>query len=84
MIVTIRNQGTADAGGSITRIDFANGEHQLVTTPAIPAAGSVDVFATFPPSCFSPNCAFRIVVDSTSIVSEFNEANNGASGTCGG
>lgn len=84
LIVTIRNQGTADAGASITRIDFATGEHQLVTTPAIPAGGSADVFATFPPSCFSPNCTFRIAADSTGIVSEFNEGNNAAGGTCPG
>jgi hypothetical protein len=83
LIVTIKNEGTADAGGSITRIEFANGEHQLVTTPAIPAGGSVDVFVTFPPSCFNPSCTFRIAADSTGIVSETNEGNNAAGGTCG-
>lgn len=84
LIVTIKNQGAADADASITRIDFATGEHQLLTTPAIPAGGSVDVFATFPPSCFRPNCTFRIAADSTGLVSEFNEGNNAAGGTCGG
>jgi CARDB len=83
LIVTVMNQGTADAGASITRIEFATGERQLLVTPAVPAGRSVDVLATFPPSCVRPSCTFRIAVDSTGIVSEFNEGNNAAGGTCG-
>lgn len=84
LIVTIQNQGLADAGASITRVDFATGGHQLITTPAIPAGGSVDVFVTLPPLCFRPDCTFRIAVDSTGFVSESNEFNNAAGGTCKG
>jgi len=84
LIITVMNQGTLDAIASITRIEFANGERQLVATPAIPAGRSVEVLATFPPSCFNPNCTFRIAVDSTDNVSELNEGNNAAGGTCGG
>ena len=84
LIITVKNQGTADAGASITRIEFATGEHQLITTPAIPAGGSVDVLATFPPLCFRPDCTFRIAVDSTGVVSEFNELNNQTGGACKG
>lgn len=84
LIVTIKNQGTADADASVTRIEFATGETQLVTTPAIPAGGSVDVLATFPVGCFRPDCTFRIAADSTGVVSESNEGNNAAGGTCRG
>jgi len=84
LIITVMNQGTADAIPSITRIEFANGERQLVATPAIPAGRSVEVLATFPTSCFNPTCTFRIAVDSTDVVSETNEGNNAAGGTCGG
>jgi subtilase family serine protease len=84
LIITVMNQGTLDAIASITRIEFANGERQLVATPAIPAGRSVEVLATFPRSCFNPNCTFRIAVDSTDVVSELNEGNNAAGGTCGG
>jgi hypothetical protein len=84
LIITVKNQGTADAGASITRIEFATGEHQLLITPAIPAGDSVEVLATFPPLCFRPDCTFRIAVDSTGIVSEFNELNNQTGGTCKG
>jgi hypothetical protein len=85
LIVTVQNQGLADAGASITRVDFSpGGGHQLITTPAIPAGRSVEVFATFPPLCFRPDCTFRIAVDSTGFVSESNEFNNAAGGTCKG
>ena len=83
LIITVQNRGLAEAGASITRVEFANGGFQLITTPAIAAGGSADVFATFPPSCVRPSCTFRIAVDSTGIVSEFNEGNNAAGGTCG-
>jgi Uncharacterized conserved protein len=84
LVITVRNHGLADAGASITRVEFATGGHQLITTPAIPAGGSVDVFVTFPPLCFRPDCTFRIAVDSTGFVSESNEFNNAAGGTCKG
>ena len=62
LIVTVKNQGTSDADASVMRIDFATGENQTVTTSAILAGTSVDVFVTFPASCFRPDCTFRIAV----------------------
>lgn len=82
LIVTVKNQGTADAGPSVTKVSFTSGGTVSVATPAIPAGGSVDVFAAIPAGCFSPDCGFRIVVDATAVVSESNELNNTASGTC--
>jgi hypothetical protein len=83
LIITVMNQGTGDASASLTRIEFGNGGFQLVATPAIPAGRSVEVLATFPASCFNPSCTFRIAADSTDVVLETNEGNNGAGGTCG-
>jgi hypothetical protein len=82
LIVTVKNQGTADAGPSVTKIVFSTGGGASVPTPAIPAGGSVDVTVPIPANCFQPDCGFRITVDSTGQVSESNELNNTASGTC--
>ena len=82
LIVTIKNQGTADAGPSETKVTFSTGASVSVPTPAIPAGGSVDVFAPLPANCFQPDCSFRITADSTGQVSESNELNNTASGSC--
>ena len=82
LIVTVKNQGTADAGPSETKVVFSTGGGASVPTPAIPAGGSVDVTVPIPANCFQPDCGFRITVDSTGQVSESNELNNTASGTC--
>lgn len=82
LIVTVKNQGTADAGPSETKVAFSGGGTVSVPTPAIPAGGSVDVFVPIPPGCFSPDCGFRITVDAAAVVSESNEVNNTASGSC--
>ena len=82
LIVTVKNQGTAAAGPSTTRVDFATGGSSSQPTPAIAAGASVDVSFPIPGGCFQPDCSFRITVDSTNVVSESNEGNNTASGTC--
>jgi subtilase family serine protease len=82
LIVTIKNQGTANAGASSTRVDFSNGVSQTQPTPAIPAGGTVNVLFDIPPGCFSPDCFFRITADSGSVVTESDETNNTASGGC--
>ena len=82
LIVTVKNQGTANAGASTTRVDFASGSSATQPTPPIPAGGSVDLLFDIPPNCFQPDCSFRITVDSGSVVDESNEGNNTASGTC--
>jgi hypothetical protein len=53
-----------------------------VNTPMIPAGNSVDVAATIPSGCFTPDCAFPIIVDAATEVQESNEANNVADGLC--
>lgn len=82
LTVTVRNQGTGDAPASVTRVDFSPGGVVSVPTPAIPAGGQVDVIVQIPAGCFSPDCNFRITVDSAAQISESNEGNNNGSGSC--
>jgi subtilase family serine protease len=80
--VTVKNQGSADAGASTTTVAFAPGGTFSKPTPPIPAGASVDLAFPIPSVCFDPDCSFRIIVDSANQVTESNEANNTASGTC--
>lgn len=84
LIVTVKNQGSADAGASTTTVHFLPGGPLSLATPPIAAGGSVDLFFPIPPACFDPDCSFRIIVDSASQVPESDETNNYASGTCRG
>ena len=81
--VTVKNQGTDNAGASKTKVSF--GESTLtLDTPPIPSGGSVDLLFQVPSNCFQPDCSFRITVDSNNQVNEANEGNNTASGGCVG
>ena len=42
----------------------------------------MNLFFPIPPACFHPDCSFRITVDSANQVTESDETNNTASGTC--
>ena len=82
LVVTVRNQGAGPAGPSTTRVDFGGFGVQDQPTPALAPGASVDVVFDIPLGCFDPDCDFRIVVDVGGAVTESNEANNFASGTC--
>jgi hypothetical protein len=82
LIVTIRNQGTAAAGPSTTRVVFNTGASPTQPTPALAVGAQVDLIFAIPAGCFSPDCQFRITADSTGVVAESNEVNNTVSGTC--
>jgi hypothetical protein len=85
LIVSVRNQGPASAGPSITRVDFNPGGSFDLATPPVPPGAAVDLPPLrVPANCFSPNCQFRITVDSASGVYESNAQNNSANGTCTG
>ena len=80
--VTVKNQGEADADPSKTIVNFGNMSVEL-DTPSIPAGGSVDLLFDVPASCFSPDCSFKITVDSNNQVDELNnEGNNSVDGGC--
>lgn len=82
LIVTVKNQGSAGAGPSTTTVVFAPGGTFSQPTPPIFAGASVDLTFPIPAKCFDPDCDFRIIVDSGNQVTESDELNNFASGTC--
>jgi hypothetical protein len=84
LVVTVKNQGAADAGSSTTMVDFANVGPASQPTPAITSGSSADVLFDVPGACFRPDCGFRIVVDSGNEVDETDETNNTANGACPG
>ncbi|BCG46598.1 hypothetical protein GEOBRER4_n1404 [Citrifermentans bremense] len=80
--VTIKNQGNGNAGASKTTVVF-NNQPVTLDTPPVPAGGSVDLLFGVPRNCFSPDCSFRITVDSENQVDELsNEGNNTVGGGC--
>jgi CARDB protein len=82
LIVTIRNQGDADAPASTTRVRFSPGGPTSLSTPAIPAGGSVDLPFLIPTNCFNNDCGFRITVDFSKGINEANEGNNEVDDLC--
>lgn len=91
VLVTVRNQGQADAPASITRIEFEAQEYTRAArlperpnapelkTPAVRAgAGSVVTFS----SRLLQNRRLRVTVDSSGLVREANEDNNTAQISC--
>jgi len=82
-VIRIRNRGTVDAPASITRVEFFPGGVFLLSTPAIPASGTVDLPPLdFPAGCSDPDCDFTITVDFNNDVNESDEGNNIAVGRC--
>jgi photosystem II stability/assembly factor-like uncharacterized protein len=84
LVVTIKNQGIADAAGSTTTVDFANSGPVFQPISPIRAGSSVDQLFDVPGSCFGPNCTFKITADSRNEIDESDETNNIANGLCPG
>jgi hypothetical protein len=83
LLVTVKNQGTAAAPASQTKVEFFPGGVFMLPTPPIPAGAQINLMPLpFPPGCFSPDCSFVITVDATGVVVESNEANNTGVGSC--
>ena len=82
LIVTIRNQGTAAAGPSTTRVVFNTGATLTQPTMGLGIGAQTDLIFAIPAGCFNPDCQFRITADSAGVVTESNEVNNTVSGTC--
>jgi CARDB len=82
LIVTVKNQGSADAAASTTSVVFEPGGTFSQPTPAIPAGDSVDLKFAIPPTCYDPDCEFRIIVDSGDQITQSDVGNNIAEGTC--
>ena len=81
LIVTVKNQGTANAPTSLTTIQFlgvpAPGAPPITSpTPPIAAGASITLPPVPVPECGAPNCSADIIVDSANTVRESNENNN--------
>jgi len=75
LVVTVKNQGDADAPASIARVTFSPGGSFDLPTPPIPAGGSVHLLPLSVPEECSMG-SFTIMVDANNEVVESNEANN--------
>ena len=91
LLLTIRNQGTADSSSTVTRVTFTSPPTGPVVveldTPAIPANDSVELrpidLGSFPSNCYFPaDCKFVISIDPIDNVAESNERNNLVEGYC--
>jgi hypothetical protein len=85
--VQVYNQGGAVADASVTRVTFTTTTGPLPidvpTSPLGAFGGSELVEFTIPANCTgNTGCEFSIGVDATNLVSESNEGNNTAAGTC--
>lgn len=85
LLVSVKNQGTLVSAPATATIIFGNGSSVDVALPAIKAGDTVTLQSvSIPPGCFSPNCGFRIFVDSRQNIEELDEGNNIAEGRCQG
>ncbi len=83
LIVRVLNQGHNDAPASTTTVEFTPGGTFEQPTPAVPGeGGSVEVTFDVPRACWTPDCNFRVTVDSKNQVREDNKGNNTVPGTC--
>jgi hypothetical protein len=86
LLITVKNQGTAEAPRSITKVSFSSDVFHEVDTPAIRPEETASLTAPkIPDDCFgSTGCEFQIIVDARNQVVEFDKANNTVSGECSG
>ena len=88
--IAVKNQGTADAPVSVTRVIFMPGRPDSrsvdMNTNQVPAGEFLDVEPVeIPSDCFaSGDCEFTVTVDANNQVVEFDKANNTVSGRCKG
>ncbi|MEJ2303804.1 MAG: CARDB domain-containing protein [Anaerolineales bacterium] len=83
LVVHVKNQGSAAAGASTTRVEFSpGGVFDLYTAPIPPGVTIKLPAIPIPGECYNPDCDFRITVDVKGELVESNEANNTGSGRC--
>ena len=83
LVVAVKNQGTADASASETKVSFFGFGAVSQTTPPLAVGDSVNLFFTIPVGCFNPDCNFTITVDSNNQVDASSEqGNNTVEGGC--
>jgi hypothetical protein len=82
VLVTVANQGTGPAGASKTEVLFWGSGVVTKDTPGLGPGDSIDIPFDVLKGCFNPDCHFTIKVDRQDQVTESNEGNNIADGTC--
>lgn len=81
--VTVRNQGTGTASDSPVRVAFSSAGGSVTMTGGQLDPGDIaKVTFPIPLGCFGADCGFTILVDPDSVITESNEGNNTAGGTC--
>jgi len=95
LLVQVTNQGTVDAGETVTRVEFACGNSQLCSAPTTVdvatsalarLGGTTEEVFDIPAGCFRTDnnqCEFEILTDQGDVVVESDELNNNVSGNCG-
>lgn len=84
LIVKVKNQGTAAANASVTRVEFFPGGAFDLQFPSIAAGATSESAVSIPSECWNHDCDFQIKVDVTNQVNEADEGNNSGSATCVG
>ncbi len=83
VVITVTNQGDADAPASLTRITFSNVGSTDLNTPAIPAKGSMNLQPVpIPNGCGGANCSATITVNVNGAVPETPSAQQNNSIVC--
>lgn len=82
LLINVTNGGSVPAPASVTVVTFDPGGNVEIPTPSVAVGSSVTLPVQIPAACFNPDCDFRITVDSKGTVSEGNETNNTAGGSC--
>ncbi|MBN1964398.1 MAG: hypothetical protein JW910_07115 [Anaerolineae bacterium] len=83
LIVQVQNTGDADAAASTVSVEFTPGGAVTAAVPAIAAGATADSAPiAFPAACYNPDCEFQITLDANGDVTESNEGNNTADGSC--
>jgi PKD repeat protein len=85
LVINVRNIGkgnAVDSQTSASETHTSGGGSGTALTPAIVAGGSVDVSIPGFSACRISGCALTVTVDSQNQVSESDETNNVATGSC--
>ncbi len=88
LTVTVQNASSVPAACSVVKVEFFNPYRvEVIDVPTVPAFGSTSVTIDIPSGCFSPDCTFRITVNSKGCggsprIIESRRSNNTVSGIC--
>jgi hypothetical protein len=87
LTVTVQNASSVSATCSVVRVEFSTGHVEEKDVQTVPAFGSTSVTIDIPTGCFSPDCTFRITVNSKGCggsprIIESRRSNDTVSGTC--